>query len=240
MASARLAAIARRLIRHTRSGVLATTLPAEESRPATPFASLVSLAAAPDLAPVLWLSALAQHSRNLARDPRCSVLLAGPPVGPNPQTAPRVTLIGAAARIDDAALLARWHALNPHAALYAGLTDFSLWRLTIEAVHAVAGFAAAARLDPALVLPDPAIASRLAAAEPGILAHCNEHHAPAMDAIAAGAGASGSGWRLAALDPDGCDLARGEDLLRIDFAAPAQTPDAVRAELVRLARAARA
>lgn len=239
MASQALADTARRLIRHIRSGVLATTLPAEGSHPATPFASLVTVAAAPDLAPLLWLSALAQHSRNLARNPRCSLLLAGPPATLNPQTAPRVTLIGTAARCEDSALLARWHALNPYAAGYAALTDFSLWRLSIEAVHAVSGFAAAARLEPALLVPDLAAVSALAAAEPAILAHCNTDHGPAMDAIATAAGGSKSGWRMAALDTDGFDLACGEELLRIDFSMPVRDPAEVRAELVRLARSAR-
>ncbi len=239
MASPALAETARRLIRRTRSGVLATSLPAHGSISPTPFASLVTVAAAPDLAPLLWLSGLARHSRNLARDLRCSLLLAGPPVNSNPQTAPRVTVIGTAARAEDAALLARWHALNPYAASYAGLTDFSLWRISIEGVYAVAGFAAAARLDPAQLLPGPAIAGQLAAAEPAILAHCNTDHAAAMDAIAAGAGGSGDGWRIVALDTDGFDLARGEEVLRIDFTAPVQSPGTVRAELIRLARAAR-
>ncbi len=239
MAPPALAETARRLIRRTRSGVLATSLPAHGSTPSTPFASLVTAAAAPDLAPLLWLSALARHSRNLARDPRCSLLLAGSPAGSNPQTAPRVTVIGTARESEDAALLARWHALNPYAASYSGLTDFSLWRISIEGVHAVAGFAAAAQLDPAVLVPDPAVAGQLATAEPAILAHCNTDHAAAMDAIAAGAGGSGSGWRIVALDTDGFDLARGEGLLRIDFTKPVQSPGAVRAELVRLARAVR-
>ena len=243
MAEPTLAETARRLIRRTRSGVLATTAGPEGAArgisPGAAFASLVTQAPAPDLAPLLWLSALALHTRNLARDPRCSLFLGGPPATPNPQTAPRVTLIGTATPATDPALLARWHALNPYAAAYANLADFSLWRFSINAAHVVGGFAAAATLDPALLTPPVTAAAALAAAEPALLARCNEEHADVMDAIAAGDGGTGSGWRIVAIDPDGCDLARGEIVLRIDFPAPATSAKDVEAELVRLARAAR-
>jgi len=150
MADPALAAAARKLIRDARSGVLATLAPG-----GAPFASLVTPATAPDLSPLLFLSRLARHTQNLAADPRCSLLLAGPATGPNPQTTPRVTLIGTAALEPDASLRARWLALHPYAQPYAELPDFALWRLSITEAHFVAGFAATARLAPTDLLPDP-------------------------------------------------------------------------------------
>jgi hypothetical protein len=44
---------------------------------------------------------------------------------------------------------------------------------------------------------------------------------------------------MAALDVDGCDLARGETVLRIAWSAPLTDPDAVREEMTRLAGRAR-
>lgn len=235
MANAALIETARRLIRRVRSGVLATTLAPRHGHPATPFASLVTVAPAHDLSPLFWLSALAQHSRNLARDPRCSLLLAGPAVTPNPQTAPRATLTGSAARIDNPLLLARWHALNPSAGWYSGLQDFSLWRLTIEAVHAVAGFAAASWIDPPLLAPDPAAAGTFAANEADIVTHGNADNAASLGAIAAAAGGSAGAWRLVAADPAGFDLGSGETVLRIDFQAPVQSAAEFMTALRRLA-----
>ncbi|HTU54373.1 MAG TPA: pyridoxamine 5'-phosphate oxidase family protein [Acetobacteraceae bacterium] len=220
---------ARLLVRRARAGVLATAGPG-----GAPFASLVTPAAAPDLSALLWLSRLARHTRNLLADPRCSLLLAGPAEGPNPQTAPRVTLIGSAAPVGDgAALKARWLGLHPYALPYAGLADFSLWRVTIDEAHFVAGFAATARLTGAEIAPDPRSVAAVAEAEPAILADCNE---PTTDALARAGGGAGTGWRLVAVDVDGCDLARSETVLRIDFTSPADGPEGVRAELLRLAR----
>ncbi|MGH7066456.1 MAG: HugZ family protein [Acetobacteraceae bacterium] len=236
-AAAALIETTRRLIRRVRSGVLATTLAPRRGHPATPFTSLVTVAPAQDLSPLFWLSALAQHSRDLARDPRCSLLLAGPAVTPNPQTAPRATLTGSAARIDDPALLARWHALNPYAGWYSGLQDFSLWRLTIEAVHAVAGFAAASWIDPAVLAPDPGAVSAFSANEAAIIARCNADNVASLCAIAAAGGGGGGAWRLVAADPDGFDLGSGEAVLRIDFQDPVQSAAAFAAALRRLAEA---
>ncbi|MGH7121908.1 MAG: HugZ family protein [Acetobacteraceae bacterium] len=238
MVSPPLAETARRLLRRSRSGVLATTLPPQGYARHQPFASLVSVAPAPDLAPLMWLSALAQHSGNLTHDPSCALFLAGPPLTRNPQTAPRVTLIGRAERSDDRALLARWHALHPYAAAYAGLTDFSLWRFSIEAVHVVAGFAAAARFDAVLLLPDEAAVKLIAAEEAAILGYWNRDQAEEVDAIASAAGGARDGWRIVALDVDGFDLARMEETIRLDFAAPAQNADEVRAAFAHLADAA--
>lgn len=240
MAEPPTAGAARRLIRRTRAGVLATTAGGKGPEDGTAFATLVSPATAPDLSPILLLSGLARHTRNLVADPRCSLLLAGAPEGPNPQTAPRVTLIGNAAPVPDAgALKARWLALHPYAVPYAELPDFRLWRLTIAAAHFVAGFAATARIPPTELLPDPDYVAAVAAAEADIVAHCNADHADAMSAIAKAAGGRGEGWRLVAVDVDGCDLALAETVVRVEFAAPVSSPEYVRAELIRLARAAR-
>lgn len=225
---------ARRLIRAATAATLAT------QQQGQPFASLVTPACAPDLAPLLWLSTLSEHTRQLQREPRCALLFTGLPETANPQTAPRVTLTGTAGQITDPALKARWLARHPYAALYADFGDFALWRITPMGALMVGGFARATRLRTAQFLPDPAAVAAIAAAEPEIIAHVNDDHADAVAAIATGLlGAAQGGWRLAAVDVDGCDLACGESVLRMAFTAPARDADSVRAELIRAARQAR-
>src|ERR1700679_4212009 len=80
----------RRLLRAARSGCLATSAAGQ------PFASLVTPACMPDGSLLLLLSRLAEHSRHLMQDPRCSVLVSGAAVSENPQTTPRVTVTGVA------------------------------------------------------------------------------------------------------------------------------------------------
>jgi putative heme iron utilization protein len=228
---------ARRLIRGAISATLATSAEGQ------PFASLVTPATAPDLAPLMLLSSLSEHTRHLRAEPRCALLFAGLPEGPNPQTAPRVTLSGLAEPVPEAeaaALKARWLARHPYAALYADFGDFALWRIRPGGALLVGGFARATRLKLADLLPDAAAVAAIAGAEAEILDHVNADHADAVAAIAEGLLGGGPGaWRLAAVDTDGCDLALEDSVRRFAWAAPVADPDGVRAQLIRAARAAR-
>jgi putative heme iron utilization protein len=226
---------ARRLIRAARAATLAT------QQDGQPFASLVTPATAPDLSILLWLSTLSEHTRHLAREPRCALLFTGTAESANPQTAPRVTVTGLAERVEEAALKARWLARHPYAQLYADFADFGLWRITPQGALLVGGFARATRLRAAQLLPTPSHVEALAAAEPEIVAHVNADHADAVAAIAQGllGGAAGA-WRLVAVDTEGCDLALGESVLRLTFPASAEDAEAVRKALILFAREARA
>jgi putative heme iron utilization protein len=229
MADASPAWQARMLLRAARVGTLATSAEGQ------PFASLVTPGTAPDFSPLLFLSSLSEHTRHLRAEPRCAVMVAGPAVEQNPQTAPRVTVTGIAEPAPDPALKARWLAVHPYAALYADFADFSLWRIRPLAGLLVGGFARATRLRQSDLTPDPAAVAAVAAAEASIMRHCNDDHPDALAAIAARPG----GWRMVAVDVDGCDLAHGETVLRVHWSAPVADANGVRTELVRLAREAR-
>lgn len=221
---------ARKLLRAARSGTLATVADGGQ-----PFASLVTHACAPDLSVLLLLSNLSEHTRHLRAEPRCSILVCGQAEGANPQTAPRVTVTGIAEMADDAALKARFLAMHPYAAMYADFGDFHLWRIRPMGALFVGGFARAVRLRQAELAPDSAAVAAIAAAEAGIIAHCNNDHADALAAIAGQAG----DWRMVVADADGTDLGAGEQVLRIHWAAPVTEPGGVHNELVRMTREAR-
>jgi len=220
---------ARKLLRAARAGTLASTMQGQ------PFASLVTPATAPDFSALLLLSDLSEHTRHLRADPRCSLLVCGAATGENPQTAPRVTVTGLAETVADAALKARYLAVHPYAALYAEFGDFALWLIRPLNGLYVGGFARAARLRAVDLTPDPAAVAAIAGAERDIIAHCNADHPDAMAAIARAPGA----WRMVGVDVDGCDLARGERVVRVAWSAPVANAGDVRRELIRLAREAR-
>jgi putative heme iron utilization protein len=221
---------ARKLLRAARSGTLATVADGGQ-----PFASLVTPACAPDLSILLLLSNLSEHTRHLRAEPRCSVLACGPAEGANPQIAPRVTVTGIAEVADDAALKARFLAVHPYAALYADFGDFHLWRIRPMGALFVGGFARAVRIRQADLAPDPAAVAAIAAAEAGIIAHCNNDHPNALAAIA---GATGR-WRMVTADVDGTDLAVGERAVRFHWSAPVADAGGVRSELERMTQDAR-
>jgi heme iron utilization protein len=109
-----------------------------------PFVSLVNIARFESRSVVMLLSGLAQHTRNLRDDSRCSLLIVGP-IEPNadPLTAPRVTLSGSVVILRHDEDDRERHCLlskHPSAAMYAGLGDFSVFRFEIVEAHLVAGF----------------------------------------------------------------------------------------------------
>ena len=238
-------AAARRLMRSRDHAALATSLAGR------PYVSLVASACDSDASPLLLLSDLAQHTRNLRADPLVSLLFDEAGEHPDPLAAPRLTLLGRAERIDDPSLYARaaarFAARHPASAAYAGFADFHLYRIAIERGHLVAGFGRISWIE-AVDLRFPTDASALASAEAEIVAHMNADHGEAIALYAERLlGRPGDGWRMTGLDPEGLDLRRGMDsggeTARLDFAScfqgPVLTPAAARGALVALAEKAR-
>lgn len=222
---------ARLLLRAARVGTLAT------QHNGHPFAGLVTPATGADLSILLLLSDLSEHTKQLRRDPRCAVLVAGEASEANPQTTPRVTVSGSAAVADEAALRARFLAIHPYAALYAGFGDFHLWRMVPEEALLVADFAQAHRLRAERLLPPADAVAAVSAAAAGIMTHCNADHAEALALLAGAAGA----WRMVGVDVDGCDLESDTEqpARRIAFPAPVADAGEVREALVAMLRGRR-
>jgi putative heme iron utilization protein len=228
------ATTARRLMRAQDRATLATSLDG------WPYASLVLVAADHDATPLLLISDLAEHTKNAKRDPRASLLFDGTYGLDDPLTGARVTVLGELAPDDDPARLARFVGRHPSAEGYAGFKDFRLYRLGVTRGHIVAGFGRIHWVPAADLLYDTAAATPLAEAEAAILAHMNADHADTVDLYARRLlGLAGSGWRLTGVDPEGADLRRGGAVGRLDFARPVADAEGARAELVRLAKAAR-
>jgi putative heme iron utilization protein len=220
---------ARCLLRAARSGTLATSAKGQ------PYASLVTPACMPDGSLLLLLSQLAEHTRHLVADPRCSVLVSGVAASANPQTTPRVTVTGVAEIVQDSALKSRYLAVHPYASQYADFGDFATWRIKPAAALLVGGFARAFRLKATDLAPDAASVTVLLESEAGIVSHCNQDHPDALAAIAGSAG----DWRMVTADVDGFDLALGERVVRFAWSAPVKDAGDVRRELVRMAKEGR-
>ena len=105
-----------------------------------PYVSLVLIAFDADGSPLLLLSRLAQHTRNLLADPAVSLLFDGTAGLQDPLTGPRLTVLGKAAVCADPAALERYLARHLSATDYASFSDFDLYKVTLARGHLVAGF----------------------------------------------------------------------------------------------------
>ena len=228
----------RRLIRATDRAVLATALRAPEGP--WPYASLVLVAADYDGSPLLLISMLAEHTKNLQHDPHASLLFDGTVGLDDPLTGARVTVLGALQADDDPVLLRRFVSRHPSASLYAGFKDFGLYRMQVTRAHLVAGFGRIHWVDANALLGPAADISWLREHEPSILEHMNADHAATVDLYAQHLlHREGSGWRLTGVDREGADLRCGGVVARLDFPAPANDLDAVRQNFVALAQSAK-
>ncbi|MBM3568796.1 MAG: HugZ family protein [Alphaproteobacteria bacterium] len=229
------ALLARRLVRRAVTATLATRLKGQEG---WPYASLVLLAVDHDGSPLLLMSRLAEHTRNLDADSRVSLLVTGDFGGEDPLTSTRVTIQGRASPSAEARHRARFVARHPSAQGYAGFGDFSVWRVAVERVHLVAGFGRIHWIDGQAFRAEAPLA--LAMRETDIVSHMNSDHPDAVQLYATRLLGLGEGaWRMIGIDPEGVDLHADGRLGRLDFEQPVADADQARAELVKLAKDAR-
>ncbi len=231
--------LARALLRRRRRGALATLMAGSGA----PYCSLVNVASHPDGAPLLLISRLAVHTRNIAADRRVSLMLDERAAG-DPLEGARIMLQGLAEEVPPGQLelvRRRYLSVHPSAEAFVDFADFSFVRIAPNGVHLVAGFGRIVDLMPSQFLADIGDSHGLIDAEPGAIAHMNADHRDTMNLYATRLlGAENGDWRCVAIDPDGLDMQAGDATLRLDFPERVTGPDELRSMLVALAGEARA
>ena len=176
-----------------------------------PYVSMVTVAFDHDLSPILIVSDLSAHTRNMKNESRVCFLFDGTEGHPNPQTGPRFSMQGHASRLEasdeEARLRARFLARNPGAVAvgYTTFADFSLWRIVPSRGQFVGGFGRAMWIDaPFGLTPDTIRDFQAGATE--LLERIRANVCP--DAVS--------------VDPDGYDVVTGEIWNRVAFANPVQ------------------
>jgi putative heme iron utilization protein len=229
----RVADVARRFLRAQRSGTLSTI---SARHPGYPFGSVVPFALDALARPVLLVSALAEHTRNLAVDPHASLVVHS--YADDVQAGPRLTMVGDAVPLRDRdSACERYLRRFPDASRLVALGDFSFHAIVPRELLFVQGFG---RIDwisgDAFAPPRDEVTE----AEAEILTHLNNEHADTLRLYCqALAGVDVATAEAVGIDPDGIDVRAGKQLLRFDFDAPALDAAAVRARLISLAERAR-
>jgi putative heme iron utilization protein len=233
------ARLARSLLRRSRQGALATLMAGSGD----PYCSLVNVASHADGSPILLISRLALHTRNILDDSRVSLMLDERAEG-DPLEGSRIMLSGRAeeaAATDRESLRGRYLNAHPSAHVFVGFGDFSFFRILPNGAHLVAGFGRIVDLSPKQFLTDISDADALLEAEQGAIEHMNIDHRDAVNLYATRLlGAQSADWRCTGCDPDGIDLQAGARTLRLDFPERVTGPGELRKMLVRLADEARA
>ena len=231
------AKLAKSLLRRSRQGALATLMAGSGD----PYCSLVNLASHPDGSPILLISGLAVHTKNILADSRVSLMLDERAAG-DPLEGARIMLSGRAEQADADKDLLRRRYLNAHPSAegFVSFKDFAFFRIRPTGTHLVAGFGRIVDLKPERFLTDLTGAEDLLAAEEGAVAHMNADHRDTMGLYATKLLGAGAGdWRCSGCDPEGLDLQDGQIALRLDFPERVTDGTSLRKMLVRLAGEAR-
>jgi heme iron utilization protein len=237
------------LVARERVGVLSTS---HAGLDGWPFGTVVPYALTPDGDPLLLLSDVAEHTKNLRADPRASLLVRDPDPKADPQASARVTILARAVVLggDEAgAAFAEYARRFPDAEGHLAAHGFAVHRLAVERVRWIAGFGRMGWIDRGSWsgLAQGAW-DLLAPHAQAIREHVNADHRDALIEIAALSGVSGAtAARMSGIDARGFDLVveRGDagtgTPLRVAFEAPVTTPDAARRAFIAiLAKARRA
>jgi putative heme iron utilization protein len=231
--------LSRSLLRRSRQGALATLMAGSGD----PYCSLVNVASHADGAPILLISRLALHTKNILADSRVSLMLDERAAG-DPLEGARIMLAGRAEEAEGetvSILRRRYLSAHPSAEAFVDFEDFSFFLIVPTGLHLVAGFGRIIDLKPAQFLTEIGDAGGLLEAEQGAIEHMNEDHREAMNLYATRLlGAESADWSCTGCDPDGMDMQAGATTLRLDFPERVTSGLELRKMLVRLAGEARA
>jgi len=232
--SAQVAKNARELLLKEYRGALSTL---SKAMPGFPFGSVVPYCLDEQGRPLILISRIAQHTHNLQKEPKCS-LLVGERGADDVQAVGRLTYLAEAEQLhDDAAIDAaaeRYYRYFPESANYHKAHDFDFWVLKPVRHRYIGGFGAIHWLDQ-MTLANPFAG----AAERSMVEHMNSDHAKAIAHYVDLAGLPvNEPAQLAGIDSEGMHLRIGQSLHWLPFAAPCNTPTQVREALVSLAHAA--
>lgn len=225
---------ARKFLRTTHSAVLSTHSARFEGYP---FGSIAPFVLDQDGNPLVLISTIAEHTRNIKKDPHVS-LIAFDPAAPDMQAGARLTLLGEAVVADkqDGDLRARYLNYFPPAAQYFDMHDFLFHRIAIRQARYIGGFGNIHWIEGAALHPP---ANQLGVQEAGILEHMNSDHAESLIAYCQLVhGFTPPSAVMVGLDSDGFDLRANDALWRFNFDTPVTDAQTARAALVALARTA--
>jgi putative heme iron utilization protein len=240
-----LAKEALQFLRTTHNGVLSTLSNQFEGYP---FGSVAPFVLDHSGQPIVLISTIAEHTKNIIANPKVSLLvLAGMD---DLQANARLTLLGEATIIDKsgAHLRARYLRYFPQAAGYFDMHDFHFYRISITQVRYIAGFGkmgwlTANDFSKAGSHLEATTESTLAEQESAIIEHMNADHSASLIAYCQHFhGLSVDKAQMLGIDSDGFDVQAIKDAtekrLRFNFDHPIHDALTARTALVAMSKAA--
>lgn len=211
--------LSRFLIRTSKKAFLSTLASSKKkSNTGRPSISLVTTVAAWDGSPVMLLSDISNHTQNISDNPCCALMFDGTAGYSNPQEGPRISVMGRIKKTTDQKLHKRYLKYHWSAAQYASFGDFNFYKMEIDRIHLVGGFARSVWLPKNKIILKKQDWAEVADAEADILTHMNTDHKETLKLYGTKLlRKNGINWSLIGIDPDGFDLRCGSSIHRVNF-----------------------
>jgi putative heme iron utilization protein len=216
---------ARELLLQRSFGVLSTI---SLDVPGYPFGSVAPYCLDESGQPILYISHIAQHTRNILADPRVSLTVVDEEANSDDvQARGRVTCIANAKPVEDpgnSGVSARYFRYFPSSRQYDQTHDFVFFRLELVRIRFIGGFGQIFWLDPAEFIAKNPFST---APEMKIVQHMNKDHADALKHFCGGVAAT-----MVGIDADGFDVLKSGKKVRFAFEKAIHTMDEARQALI--------
>lgn len=227
--------IARNFLRANSVGVLATH---SLDLVGYPFGSVTPYLVDKDGLPIIFISSLAQHTRNIEANNKVSLTIFDLKAQ-DVQESARLTWIGEATSLKENIEETRQSYVRyfPNSKTHLELSDFKFYQINLTRARFIGGFGKIAWIEPKDILLENA----LHRVETDILEHMNQDHLNTMKDYCQGLkNITVSEIKMIGIDTEGFDLLADGTRLRFTFEKPIVTAEDARAALVLMARKARA
>ena len=225
---------ARDLLLENYQGILCTN---SKDLPGYPFGSVAPYILAADCQPVILISTIAQHTKNIHFDNKVSLVVTEGDTE-DLQTAGRVTYIGDARKLDDGDndAMERYYEYFPQSRGYHKTHDFDFYTIDLQHLRYIGGFGEIYWVEKEkFLMPNPFGLTQ----EQGMLQHMNNDHTDAIrhycDIHDFGI-TDGRDPVMVGIDGEGFHLRIGKCIHRINFREPVNTAEDVRKALVEMAQ----
>jgi putative heme iron utilization protein len=179
--------------------------------------------------PIIYISPIAQHTKNIVADSRVSLTVIEKGASEDVQAQGRVTCLANAIRVDDDRDASeRYFRHFPSSRQYDRTHAFDFFRLELVRVRFIGGFGQIFWLDAReFSRPNPFSAVD----ETRIIQHMNQDHGDVLRRLVQSESAE-----MAGIDAEGFDVLNGGTKVRIPFATPVNNMEEARRAFVEMAR----
>ena len=193
-----------------------------------PFGSVTPYCVDRMCRPVIYISPIAQHTKNIMADARVSLTVVERSESDDVQAHGRVTCIANAVQDEgDRDAAERYFRHFPSSRQYDRTHAFIFFHLELVRVRFIGGFGQIFWVDPGeFSMRNPFSLSE----ETRILQHMNQDHADVLHRLAGGE------CEIVGIDAEGFDLLKGDRKIRFPFATPVANAEDARRAFVELAR----